>query len=268
MPWTLIFYALPNGNTIEQTVGRTVREGMDWHFGIQHIGAQVRLLRHLDTTRNYAVAYLEASPKSWPAWRQAHADGSRLIRGIVDSVRRMAAPVGSDFVLSAHSGGGSFLFGYLSDTLAYPAELQRVVFLDADYGFDPHAPTAARLRTWLTDDTSHALVVVAYDDRNIELNGKRVVGPDGGTYRRTFDMADFFTNSGCDLRRSEDSLFIRWDCARPDIALRVQKNPKNEILHTVLVERNGFLFGIGAFHDVPGIPALWSEPAYGKYVQP
>lgn len=36
----LIFYALPNGNTIEQTFGKNLKEGDDWHFNIQHIGAQ------------------------------------------------------------------------------------------------------------------------------------------------------------------------------------------------------------------------------------
>ena len=35
----LIIYLLPNGNTIEQTLGRRMTPGMDWHFDIQHIAA-------------------------------------------------------------------------------------------------------------------------------------------------------------------------------------------------------------------------------------
>src|SRR5262245_58755302 len=41
----LILYALPNGNTTAQTMGRKLSEGMDWHFDIQHIAAQTRALR-------------------------------------------------------------------------------------------------------------------------------------------------------------------------------------------------------------------------------
>src|SRR5436190_3002729 len=55
-PTLLILYALPNGNTIEQTIGCKEREGLDWHFYIQHIGAQIRFLRDLDRSRNIVVA--------------------------------------------------------------------------------------------------------------------------------------------------------------------------------------------------------------------
>ncbi|MEJ2637288.1 MAG: hypothetical protein P8184_18630, partial [Calditrichia bacterium] len=44
-PTALVLYALPNGNTIEQTVGKVMHTGDDWHFDIQHIGAQTRFLR-------------------------------------------------------------------------------------------------------------------------------------------------------------------------------------------------------------------------------
>ena len=39
-PVLLILYALPNGNTTAQTVGKKLLPGDDWHFDIQHIGAQ------------------------------------------------------------------------------------------------------------------------------------------------------------------------------------------------------------------------------------
>ncbi|MCB0262166.1 MAG: hypothetical protein KDH98_03340, partial [Calditrichaeota bacterium] len=44
-PVGLALFALPNGNSIEQTVGKIVQPEDDWHFGIQHIGAQTRFLR-------------------------------------------------------------------------------------------------------------------------------------------------------------------------------------------------------------------------------
>ena len=37
-PMLLIFYGLPNGNTTEQTIGKAIQPGDDWHYNIQHIG--------------------------------------------------------------------------------------------------------------------------------------------------------------------------------------------------------------------------------------
>ena len=66
----LIFFGLPNGNTIEQTVGKKISPGDDWHFNIQHIGAQTRFLRRMLSNEVVIVAYLENNLKSWPAWRK------------------------------------------------------------------------------------------------------------------------------------------------------------------------------------------------------
>lgn len=74
-PVLLIFYALPNGNTTEQTIGKAMRPGDDWHFDIQHIGAQTRFLRNAITDRTVVVAYLENDLTSWPAWRRRNGDG-------------------------------------------------------------------------------------------------------------------------------------------------------------------------------------------------
>jgi len=58
----LILYALPNGNTIEQTKGRRVAEGLDWHFGIQHIAAQTRYLRrYMESLLQNSVTALEST---------------------------------------------------------------------------------------------------------------------------------------------------------------------------------------------------------------
>ena len=70
----LIFYALPNGNTLEQTFGKTPREGDDWHFNIQHIGAQTRFLRGVVAQNTIVVAYLETACKSWPLWKKNNPD--------------------------------------------------------------------------------------------------------------------------------------------------------------------------------------------------
>ena len=59
-PTRLVIYATPNGNTIEQTLGCGKADGLDWHFDIQHVAAQVRRLRELSRRRT----------SSWRASRQ------------------------------------------------------------------------------------------------------------------------------------------------------------------------------------------------------
>jgi len=87
-PTLLVLYALPNNNSIECTIGHKPADGLDWHYNIQHIGAQTRRLREVVTDRNIVVAYLETTQKSWPAWRQKHKDRSDLIPGLIAQLRR------------------------------------------------------------------------------------------------------------------------------------------------------------------------------------
>ncbi len=82
----LILFALPNGNTTAQTMGKKMEEGDDWHFDIQHIKAQTHFLRNQLTHKNIIVAYLENKQKSWPAWKQQHSNFALEINHIVDTI--------------------------------------------------------------------------------------------------------------------------------------------------------------------------------------
>src|SRR5215813_2693258 len=82
----ITFFALPNGNTTEQTMGKKIKEGDDWHFDIQHIRAQTKFIRQQLTNRNFIVIYLENNYKSWPTWKQNHTEFSQLIPHLVDSL--------------------------------------------------------------------------------------------------------------------------------------------------------------------------------------
>src|SRR5262249_27129136 len=66
----LIIFATPNGNTIENTLGCAKADGLDWHFDIQHVAAQVRRVRELRPNENYVLACIEAEGLSWPTWRR------------------------------------------------------------------------------------------------------------------------------------------------------------------------------------------------------
>src|SRR5438067_50160 len=86
-PTRLVVYATPNGNTIEQTLGCAKADGLDWHFDIQHVAAQVRRLRELSPKENIVLAVVEAEGLSWPAWRRSTTDSSARIVRVVNGVR-------------------------------------------------------------------------------------------------------------------------------------------------------------------------------------
>jgi hypothetical protein len=134
----LVYYALPNGNTTDQTVGKVLQPGDDWHYDIQHIGAQTRFLRDLIKDRVVVVVYLEVQSGSWPAWRKAH--GDKLIPEIITTVKKLFAGREVETVLSGHSGGGSFIFGYLNAVDQIPDDVVRIGFLDSNYRLPDPAP--------------------------------------------------------------------------------------------------------------------------------
>ena len=70
----LLFFALPNGNTLEQTLGKRMQPGDDWHFNIQHVAAQTRFLRSEQPDRNIVLILLEAKGLNWPSWRKSNSD--------------------------------------------------------------------------------------------------------------------------------------------------------------------------------------------------
>src|SRR5829696_9774788 len=71
MQTIIVLYALPNGNTTEQTMGKKLQANDDWHFDIQHIKAQTAFLRERLKKKNIAVVYLDG-----------HSGGGSFIFGI------------------------------------------------------------------------------------------------------------------------------------------------------------------------------------------
>lgn len=239
-PVLLIFYALPNGSTIEQTEGKNLKPGGDWHFDIQHIGAQTRWLRRVITHKAIVVAFLEAGDLSWPAWRKTHND--RQIAHLIDGVRGIFSSTKTEVVLASHSGGGSLVFGYLDAVPTIPNDIVRIAFLDSDYHYDS-AAHAAKLENWLAASPANHLCVLAYQDYLARWDGKQFVSEKGGTWGRSRAMlADLqtrfkfncHTNGGLEI----------YSNAGGQIDFLLKENPEGKILHTVQVERNGFIQAI------------------------
>jgi hypothetical protein len=238
----LVVFATPNGNTIEQTLGCSMAQGRDWHFDIQHVAAQIRRLREISSEEDIVLAVVQAPKLSWPAFRQADSNSSGAIKAIVELA---AAIVGAKrFVLVGHSGGGSFVFGFINAQDAIPASVERMVFLDANYAYSDDEKHGDKLLAWLRGDVKRRLVTVAYDDREITLNGKRVVSPTGGAFRASQRMVDRFCKD-VSLSDEMSGPFIHRRGLSGQIEFFIHPNPDNKILHTALVgEMNGLLHGL------------------------
>jgi len=234
----LIFYALPNGNTIEQTIGKKIAPGEDWHFNIQHIGGQLRWLRQRLTNEVLVVAYLEAAMKSWPAWRQKH--GDTRIPGLVENVKGIFTTNQTEVVLTGHSGGGSFTFGYLNTLAQIPSEVTRIAFLDSNYGYRT-TNHFDKLADWLQASNRNILCVLAYQDYLGLLDGKSFVSEQGGTWGRSQQMLNDLTGRfHFKESRLEEGLNL-FAALNGRVGFIMKENAERKIWHTVQVERNGFI---------------------------
>jgi pimeloyl-ACP methyl ester carboxylesterase len=261
----LIFYALPNGNSIEQTFGRNIKEGDDWHFNIQHIGAQTRFLRNTIKDRTVVVAYFENSKKSWPAWNAGAADSRELVRKMTDDVLTLFKIWQPEIVLNGHSGGGSFILRYISAEGEIPGDVVRIAFLDSDYSYEDtvHGP---KLTRWLKSGRDKYLCTLAYNDSVVIYNGKPLVSPTGGTWYRSRLMKDYLGRSFRLKEKERDSL-IWYTSPGRRIEFIFKPNPEGIIYHTFQVEYNGFIHSIliGTRYEQKNY-RYFGERAYSQFI--
>ena len=262
----LILYALPNGNSIEWTIGKKLNPRDDWHFDIQHIGAQTRFLRENCKNTNIIVAYLMVDAKSWPSWRRKTENSDLIINSLVDSLFEMFEQFNTKIVLSSHSGGGSFIFGYLNNVKQIPNYVERIAFIDSDYGYEDSLKHGDKMIDWLSESNEHYLSVIAYDDRNVRINGNNIVSPTGGTYYRSKMMKERL-GKDFEFTDESDTSFTIYTSLNGRVQFRLKENPNAEIFHTVLVERNGFIQSILSGTEYEGKNyQFWGERCYEKWI--
>jgi hypothetical protein len=237
----VIYYALPNGNTTAQTMGKKTQPGEDWHYDIQHIKAQTAFIRQQDSKRNYIVIYLENDYKSWPAWIQRHPDFKTLIPKIVDSLYAIIPGKRKMLCLNGHSGGGSFIFGYLAGMQQIPSFVQRISFLDSDYGYD--SSYYPKLYHWLKQNKGAALNVFAYNDSVALYDGRPVVSATGGTWYRSHLMMRHLQAEFVFKKSATDSVEI-YKSRNRQVQFFFKPNHNRGIYHTQQVELNGFIHSI------------------------
>jgi hypothetical protein len=246
----IIFFALPNGNTTAQTIGKKMQEGDDWHYDIQHIGAQTRFVRQKMKRQNVIVVYLESPYKSWPLWKQRHPDFRQTIPALVDSITAIIPGKNKSIYLNGHSGGGSFIFGYIAGVDKIPSQVKRISFLDSDYGYD--STYYFKISQWVKKEKG-ALNVFAYNDSVVIYNGKPLVSPTGGTWYRSRLMLQHLDTDFEFIQWRNDSLQVFKDNSQR-IQFFFKTNPEAKIFHTVQVELNGFIHSIfcGTKYDSKG----------------
>ncbi len=262
----LIIFALPNGNSIEWTKGKKLKAGDDWHFDIQHIAAQTRYVRHLDKKNNYIIAYVMAEKKSWPAWKRNTPDSIYIIKNIVDGISHLFKNFQPEIILNSHSGGGSFIFGYLDAVERIPDDVKRIAFLDSDYGYEEVKHTN-KLVNWLRQSNKNKLLALAYNDSIVIYNGKPLVSPTGGTWYRSRllqrELAVAF-----DFNTAADTAFIKHTALGKRIQIILKENPAGLIYHTEQVARNGFILSLLSATKFDGKQyfTYFGERVYQKFI--
>lgn len=261
----LVFYALPNGNTIEQTFGRIRAGDDDWHYNIQHIGAQTRFLRKVLKNQTLVVAYLEAKQLSWPLWKKNNSNYLQDSKRIVDEVTAIFSPWNPRVVLNGHSGGGRFIFSYLEAEGKVADKVERIAFLDSDYGYEDsiHGPM---LVSWMKSGGDKFLCTLAYNDSVVIYNDRPLVSPTGGTWYRSKMMKEYLAPYFHFMEELNDTL-IRYTSPEKRIEFILRTNPEKKIYHTTQVELNGFIHSIlsGTKHEEENY-SYFGERAYSGLI--
>jgi len=261
----LVIYALPNGNSIEQTIGRKTLADEDWHYDIQHIGAQTRFLRTRIVNESLVVAYLEASNHSWPVWLHGPKSDPSITRTIYNAILSRFSKYDVRVVLNSHSGGGAFVFDFLQTVEQIPNEVDRIAFLDSEYNYDSSVHQK-KISEWLKHGDRY-LCVIAYDDASALFNGKPFVTANGGTWGRSHAMLKDL-GQAFDIRRVNNFDPERYIGLEGRITFLLKENPKHEIFHTVQVERNGFIESLlsGEPSEEDGYK-YFGPRAYSKFIR-
>lgn len=265
-PVGLALFALPNGNSIEQTIGKIVQPEDNWHFGIQHIGAQTRFLRQQIDDYNLVTVYLEANQRSWPMWKSQHSNYAEIVKSLVEHLSSYFRDCDPFVILTGHSGGGRFIFSVLDAYPEIPNFVRRICFLDSNYGYeDIYGDQIIR---WLNASDKNCLSVLAYNDSIALYNGKPFVSATGGTWYRSKMMQQYLSNT-FEFSTTEDDDFIRHKALDGRIQILLKKNPGREIFHTVQVEKNGFIHTMlsGTATENAGY-VYYGDRVYDDWIQP
>ena len=269
LPTALVFYGLPNGNSTDWTIGKQITPEEDWHYSIQHIGAQTRFIRAQNPEFNLVTIYMETPQLSWGTWRGATTGGDLIIKECTESILELFEDYNPYVVLSGHSGGGNHTFGFIDAVTDIPSYVKRISFLDSNYNWSD-TQYGSKLKRWLEASNENHLSVICYNDSVALLNGEPIVSPTGGTWYRSRVMYRYLRDNLTNFNWTvdEDGDFEKYYTDNNRIQFILKTNPSKAIYHTVLVERNGYAQALlsGTAKEGSGY-TFWGTHAYDSYVQ-
>ena len=148
-----------------------------------------------------------------------------------------------------------------------PDAVERIAFLDSTYAYDPARGHADKLARWLKPSDRHYLTVLAYDYANALLDGKPFVSSTGGTWYRSHVMQ---TNLAAHIAftRADADGFQNSFALERRVQFLLKENPDRKVLHTVQVERNGFIHAMLAGTPLEGRGYEYFGPrAYDAWIE-
>ncbi len=265
----IVFYACPAENTIEWTIGKEMEEEDDWHYDIQHIGAQTRFLRNTLKDKNVITIYIQPTDNAWQLYDNNHPnDYIDLIQSMTNSILAPFSEFDYKVTLNSHSAGGSWVFRYILGVKEIPQWINRFGFLDSNYNYKYDAAHYDSLfQQFLLERDSTYLCLIAYNDNIALLDGAPFVTPEGGTWWNARYMKSrldpFFT-----FIDSHDVDFQRHIASDKRFEILLKENSARAILHTIQVYRNGFIHSMlsGTEYENVGY-SYYGAPAYLEYIQ-
>jgi hypothetical protein len=260
----IVFYACPAGNTISWTIGKQMEEGDDWHYDIQHIGAQTRFLRETLKDKNVIVVYLQPTNLAWQAYDDKHPDDYvELIQQMTRDILKPFKQLNYKVTLNGHSAGGSWVLRYLQGVNTIPEWIDRIAFIDSDYNYKYDAGHYDSLFTeFLLKRDSSYLCVMAYNDSIALYQGKPFVSSQGGTWWNTKYIKKRLNNR-FDFAENHDYDFLRYAALDGRFQILLKENPAQAILHTLQVYRNGFIHSMLSRTEYENIGyRYYGVPAY------
>ena len=272
-PTRLMIFALPNTNRTHWCIGKMPMEGEDFRYQILHIGAQTRFIREHEKDYNFVTIYLEPNTRVWGKWRRAAEGRDIIIRELIAYLYNMFTPYQPQIELNGHSGGGSFIFGFMDGGEQIPTYVKRICFMDSNYNWT-NERYGNKLKQWLLADSKNQLSVICYDDGNaLTENGKQVIDPEDGTFHQSKIMLDY-VKSNLDMLKWNDidnDSCIQSRSTNKQIYFNLRKNPERKIYHSRLVELNGYIqsaFSNTKHEEIGYLYFKNGKRAYDQYRQP
>lgn len=264
----ICFFACPAGNSIEWTIGKQMEAGDDWHYDIQHIGAQTRFLRKVLKDKNLIVIYTQTTDNGWNLYSSKHTDHVQRIQDVTNYALQEFSEFDYKVTLNGHSAGGGFVLRNLLNHPEVPTWIDRLGFLDSNYNYKYDADEYDSLFTkFLMDRDSTYICFLAYNDSVALYQGSPIVSATGGTWwnarymKKRLDPVFNFADS-------HDVSFQRHIALKKRFEILLKENPTKAILHTVQVYKNGFIHSMlsGTEYENVGYD-YYGEPAYLEYIQ-